>query len=179
LLAWLYFVRPIGSVVVIAVSVFLFVEWQVKQQRARQPLLFAATGGLWLAAFVIYSWSHFRMLLPSYYQANRLRFDLLPLALTGNLLSPSRGFVVYVPAVLFVIYLVVRYWKELPFKNLVWLSLSICALHLFFVSAFANLWGDWWGGASFGPRYSTELVPWLVLLGVLAIKARQDALGSR
>jgi len=46
------------------------------------------------------------------------------------------------------------------------------------VSAFANLWGDWWGGASFGPRYTTELIPWMVLLAVLAIKGRTQAASS-
>jgi len=169
LLSWLYFVRPTSSVVAIAVGIYVLITH-------RSLLLpFVLTGAGWLALFVAYSWIHFEKLLPSYYQANRLRTDLFPVAFAGNLLSPSRGIFIYVPVVLFVIYLIIRYWRQLPLKRLAWLSVSICALHLLFVSAFANLWGDWWAGASYGPRYSTELVPWLLLLAILGIKARSQA----
>jgi hypothetical protein len=168
LLAWLYFVRPNESVVVVAVTIFMLLYH--RQLFAR----FAVTGGLWLAAFVTYSLIHFGKPLPSYYQANRLRFDLLPVALAGNIISPARGLFVYVPILLFVIYLLARYWKKLPNSRLAVLALAVCVVELFTVSAFANRWGDWWGGASFGPRYTTELVPWFVLLAVLGLKARSD-----
>src|SRR5882724_8839306 len=183
LLAWLYFVRPTGSLIIVVVTVYLASRWGVLGNRpkggpSRQGritfLQYALTGGLWLTIFVVYSWIHFGKLLPSYYQTNRIRFDLLTVALAGNLFSPSRGIFVYVPVILFVIYLTARYWKQLSCKGLVWLSLSICGLHILFVSAFANLWGDWWGGASFGPRYSTELVPWFALLGIISIRAWRE-----
>jgi hypothetical protein len=166
LLAWLYFVRPSGSIVVVAVTVFVLLFHR------KNALLLILTVAVWLGGFLAYSWIHFHKLLPSYYQANRLRLDLLPVALAGNLFSPSRGLLVYVPVLLFVGYLVVRYWWQLPCKRLAWLALAISTLHILFVSMFANLWGDWWGGASFGPRYTTELVPWFVLLGALGLKAR-------
>jgi hypothetical protein len=169
LLAWLYFVRPNGSVVVVAVTIFMLLYH--RQLFAR----FAVTGALWLAVFVTYSLIHFGKPLPSYYQASRLRFDLLPVALAGNTISPARGLFVYVPILLLVVYLLARYWKKLPNSRLAGLALAICVVELFAVSAFANLWGDWWGGASFGPRYTTELVPWFVLLAVLGLKARGDA----
>jgi len=169
LLAWLYFVRPTGSIVIATVSVYLLLFQRTLFAR------FATTGVVWLVAFVFYSWSHFGKLLPSYYQTSRLRFDLFPVAFAGNVLSPSRGLLVYVPALLFVLYLIVRYWKHLPLVRLVWLSSAICILHIVSVSAFANLWGDWWGGASFGPRYSTELVPWYVLLAIIGVRGRLDA----
>jgi len=176
LLAWLYFVRPNSSVVAVAVAIYVFVT----HRSLVWPLII--TGFAWLMVFIIYSWTHFGKPLPSYYQAGRLRIDLLPVALAGNLFSPSRGVFIYVPVVLFVGYLIVRYWNQIQFKNLIWLSVSISALHLLFVSAFANLWGDWWGGASFGPRYSTELVPWVVLLAILgihALEARHNSVGMK
>jgi hypothetical protein len=166
LLAWLYFVRPSGSVVVGAVTIYLLLFHRRLMAR------YAVTGAIWLGAFVTYSWVNFEKPLPSYYQASRLRFELLPLALAGNIVSPSRGLFIYVPALMFAIYLVVRYRKYLPLTRVVWLSLSICASHILAVSAFANLWGDWWAGASFGPRYTTELVPWFVLLAVLGLRGR-------
>jgi hypothetical protein len=164
LLAWLYFVRPNGSIVVVAVTIFILLFYRPIFAR------FVLTGAIWLTAFITYSWLHFGKLLPSYYQASRLRFDLLPVALAGNLFSPSRGLILYVPALLFVGYLLIRYWKQVPNRRLVWLAISISAFHILLVSTFANLWGDWWGGASFGPRYTTELVPWFVLLALLGLK---------
>lgn len=169
LLAWLYFVRPIGSIVAGAMTIYILFFHRDLFVR------YAITGILWLAGFIAYSLIHFERPLPSYYQAGRLRFDLLPVALAGNILSPSRGLFVYVPALLFVIYLVIRYRKHLPLNRLVGLSLAICGLHILFASMFANLWGDWWGGASFGPRYSTEIVPWFVLLTILGLKGRMMA----
>ena len=167
-LSWLYFVRPTSSVVAVAVAIYLLITLR----SLFLPVLI--TGAAWLALFIAYSWIHFGKLLPSYYQANRLREDLFPVAFAGNLLSPSRGILIYVPVILFVIYLIIRYRRQLPVKRLAWLSVSICTLHLLFVSAFANLWGDWWAGASYGPRYSTELVPWLLLLAILGIKAHSQ-----
>jgi hypothetical protein len=32
----------------------------------------------------------------------------------------------------------------------------------------------WWGGHSFGPRFSTGLVPWFFLLAVLGLRAMLD-----
>jgi hypothetical protein len=169
LLAWLYFVRPNGSIVIVAVTIYLLLFHR------KRFAYYALTGALWLAGFIAYSWTHFGKPLPSYYRPGRLRFDLLPEALAGNVLSPSRGLFIYVPVLLFVLYLLIRFRQFLPLTRLVWLSLAICVLHILFVSMFANLWGDWWGGASFGPRYTTELVPWLVLLGGLGLQARRVA----
>jgi hypothetical protein len=38
------------------------------------------------------------------------------------------------------------------------------------------LTGDakWWGGWSYGPRLSTDLVPWFVLLAILSLRAFRD-----
>ncbi|HWT02204.1 MAG TPA: hypothetical protein VN256_18275 [Pyrinomonadaceae bacterium] len=164
LLAWTYFVRPTFSVHIAAVSVYLFVFHR------RLFLPYALTGAAWLVLFVSYSWFHFGKLLPSYYNANRLEFDSFWEALAGNLISPARGLLVYVPVLLFVAFLLVRYWHTLPHRRLVWLSLPIIAVHLAAISSFNH----WWGGHSFGPRFSTGLVPWFLLLAVLGLRAMLD-----
>jgi hypothetical protein len=51
------------------------------------------------------------------------------------------------------------------------LATAVITGHILLVSAFANRLGDWWGGASFGPRYLAELVPWFALLAMLALNA--------
>ena len=164
LLAWTYFVRPTFSVHIAAVSVYLLVFYR------RLFLAYALTGAVWFALFVCYSWFHFGRLLPSYYSASRLQFDSFREALAGNLISPARGLLVYVPVLLFVFYLLARYWRTLAHRRLVWLTAAIIVGHLVAISSFNH----WWGGHSFGPRFSTGLVPWFVLLAVLGLRAMLD-----
>jgi hypothetical protein len=164
LLAWTYFVRPTFSVHITMVSVYVFISHR------RTFLPYALTGLAWLALFVCYSWLHFGRPLPSYYSASRLEFGSFWEALAGNLVSPARGLLVYVPILLYVAFLLVRYRATLSHRRLVWLAASITAGHLLAISSFNH----WWGGHSFGPRFSTGLVPWLVLLGVLGVRAMLD-----
>jgi hypothetical protein len=161
LLSWMYFVRPTFSVHIIAISIYLFIFYR------RLFLPYAVTGIVWLAAFVLYSWAHFGQLLPSYFRASRLQFDTFWVALAGNLISPSRGLLIYVPSLLFVAFLVVRHWRRIIYQRLVWLSAVVIIVHLLVVSSFPH----WWGGHSFGPRFTTGLVPWFVLLAILGVRA--------
>ncbi len=161
LLAWMFFVRPTFAVPIVAVSLYiLFFHRQFF-------LSYAVTGAAWFAGFVLLSWKLYGRLLPSYYGANRLSFEHFGTALAGNLISPGRGLFVYVPVLMFVAYLLVRYRRQIPHQRLVWLSLSVILVHLLLISGFPH----WWAGHSFGPRFSTGLVPWFVLLGILGVKA--------
>lgn len=161
LLAWTYFVRPTNAVHILAVSVYVLVYHR------RLFIPYALTGAAWFAGFVFYSWHNFGQLLPSYYQSSRLNFSVFWTALAGNLVSPARGLLVYVPVLLFVAYLLVRYWKHVRLQRLVVLSLAIIVGHLIAVSGFPH----WWGGHSYGPRFTTGLVPWLALLAILGVEA--------
>lgn len=161
LLSWTYFVRPTFAVPIVAITVYLFLFYR--------PLFipYALTGAAWLAGFVFYSWFHYGQLMPSYYRADRLLFNVFWTALAGNLVSPARGLLVYVPVLCFVFYLLVRFRNFLDHRRLVWMSLAIIVVHLISVSGFPH----WWAGHSFGPRFTTGLVPWLVLLSILAVQA--------
>lgn len=161
LLSWMYFVRPTCAVSIVTVTIYLFIFYR--------PLFltYAVTGACWLAAFIAYSWSHFDQLLPDYYQINRLPFITFWEAIAGNLISPSRGLLIFVPVLIFVIYLLIRYWRAVAFPRLAVLSFASIIGHLIVVSGFY----PWWGGFSFGPRYTTGLVPWFVLLGILGLQA--------
>ena len=165
LLSWSYFVRPTFVLPILAITFYVLIF--------HRPffLSYALTGAAWFSGFIYYSWSHFGKLLPSYYQASRLQFDNFWIAVAGNLVSPARGLLVYVPVLFFVAYLLVRYRRRLTYPRLVWLSLSIISAHLIIISAFPH----WWGGHSFGPRLATGLVPWFVLLGILALDAMLKA----
>jgi hypothetical protein len=165
LLAWTYFVRPTFVVPIVAITVYLVIFY-------RQIIpKYIATGTTWFILFMLYSWIHYHHFLPSYYRANRLQFDLFWTALAGNLISPARGLLVYVPTLLFVGYLLIRYRRRLVRARLVWLSIVVVAIHIILISGFNH----WWGGHSFGPRFTTGLVPWFVLLAILGIKAMLDS----
>jgi hypothetical protein len=160
-LSWMYFVRPTYAVHIMAISVYMLIYHR------KLFLRYAATGAVWLAGFIFYSWYHFRTMLPGYYRAGRLQFEVFWEALAGNLVSPSRGLLVYIPALFFVAYLLMRYRRHLKFPRLALLALSIVVGQLLLVSGFIH----WWGGSSFGPRFMTGLVPWFVLLAILGVKA--------
>lgn len=162
LLAWLYFVRPTFSVHIIAITIYIFFC------QRKYFVRYALTGAVWLLLFVWYSWHNFHQLLPSYYRASRLYFGVFWTALAANLVSPGRGLLVYVPALFFVGYLLVRYWRQLAYPRIVVMALAVTVVHLAVMSCF----GHWWGGYSYGPRFSTGLVPWFVVITILGIQAR-------
>lgn len=166
LLAWAYFVRPTYSVHIAAITIFVFLF------QREYFIRYALTGAAWLLLFLGYSWHNFHHLLPSYYRASRLYFGVFWTSLAANTLSPGRGLLVYVPTLFFVGYLLIRYRRELPYARIVVMSLAVIVVHIAVMSCF----GHWWGGYSFGPRFSTGLVPWFVVLAVLGARARTNSL---
>jgi hypothetical protein len=162
LLAWLYFVRPTFSVHIIAISIYVLLC------QRKYLVRFVLTGAFWLGLFVWYSWHNFHQLLPNYYRASRLYFGVFWTAFAANLVSPGRGLLVYVPVLFFCGYLLARYRRQIVFPRIVVMGLAVIVVHLAVMSCF----GHWWAGYSFGPRFSTGLVPWFVILAILGLQAR-------
>src|SRR2546423_1619269 len=167
-LAWTYFVRPTNAIPAIAVTIYVIVNQRALFVR------YAITGLIWLAVFILYSTHTFGHLLPTYYRASRLRFEHFGEALAGNLISPSRGLLIYMPVTFFIFYLLARYRRTIAFPSLVVVSLSILAVHWIVTSAFSH----WYGGGSYGPRLMAGIIPWLVLLAVLGVQAMLKARGD-
>jgi hypothetical protein len=160
-LSWMFFVRPAAAVPIIVVTAYILI-W-----RRELFLTYAVTGLGWLALFVAYSYYHFGQLLPNYYRlGNELNARAFGAGLLGNLVSPSRGVLVFVPFLLFVVYLLIRYWRSVS-TRLALLSLAAILMHVVLASSFPI----WWGGFSFGPRLLTDAVPWFVLLAIIGLKA--------
>ncbi len=165
LLSWMYFVRPTGSTAIIAISFYVLVAYP-----AALPA-YVITGLVWLGAFVGCSFYFFGAPLPPYYRmtwwfsVSEARHRLL-----GLLLSPSRGLLVYVPVVMFVLYLAIRYWKDLKHKRLAIVALAAIGANLTLVSMLML----WWGGWSYGPRELTDTIPFFVLLAILGCRAFLD-----
>jgi hypothetical protein len=162
LLSWMYFVRPTGTIPIVCVSVYLLAYHR------REFVKYALTGGTWFACFVAYSRLTYSRSIPEYYLDSRINPLGLATALPGILISPSRGLFVYVPIAGFVLYLLIRYWRNVPCKPLAMLALTIVALQIVTVA----LWTWWWGGWSYGPRLLADSVPWLALIAVLGCAAR-------
>jgi hypothetical protein len=172
LLSWMYFVRATAVAPIACVTLYIW-----NSQRPQKFLRFAIVGALWFVAFVVYSWLTFGELIPGYYHSH-LSFQSYGTSLAANLISPSRGLFVYVPISLFVVYLSIRHYFTLPHRRLAILSLGVISSYLVILGG----WPIWWGGHSYGPRYTTDLLPWLVMLAILATaeaKRRQELLSTR
>jgi len=165
LLSWAYFVRPANAIPVIVVTLYVLIF------RRRLFPRYAVTGAAWLAVFIAYSWYHFGRVLPRYFRGSFMTFETFWTAVAGNLISPSRGLFVFVPILLFVAYLLARYWTWVPYRHLAVLALSIIGAHLILASGA----DPWWAGHSYGPRYLADMVPWFALLGALSTRAMLDA----
>ena len=165
LVAWIYFVRPTGAVAVVAISVYVL--WFHRGDF----ITYAATLAGWMAAFVGYSWSVFGTIFPPYYMASRMRFQNFAVAMAGNLISPWRGLFVFVPTTLFVLYIVVRYRKQLAYRQLAILAFAqIIGLEFVICTNFY-----WSAGYCYGPRYFTDAIPWFVLIAILGLDAMRRA----
>jgi hypothetical protein len=163
LLAWAYFVRPTSSIPIAAVSIYIALF------RRETFIAYAVTGGLWAAGFIACSLTVYGQTLPSYYHPF-LTLGHFWDALTADLISPSRGLFVFVPATAFVLYLAGRYRRSLPHLRLAVLSLCIIAAHMVVISMNPG----WWGGHSYGPRLATDIIPWFFLLAVLGCLCLHD-----
>ena len=157
--------RPTNSLVIVGTALYLAV-WNRKDL-----LQFMATIAGWLALLLAYSWLHFHTLVPDYFAASRLQFVSPQVALLGSLVSPSRGLFVYVPAFIAIGLSMVRYRSTIRFRALAGLAAFVISGHVLTLSGFVH----WWGGHSYGARLTTSLVPWFVLLAVLAVDAARGA----
>ncbi|HLY60139.1 MAG TPA: Gfo/Idh/MocA family oxidoreductase [Terriglobia bacterium] len=78
--------------------------------------------------------------------------------LAGLLFSPNRGLFIYTPWTIFAIWGAVRIWKENYQGWGRYVLPGLAAVYL----VHAQL-GLWWGGGCFGPRYLTDLLPFLAI----------------
>ena len=77
-------------------------------------------------------------------------------SLAGLLLSPNRGLLIYIPWVVFSLWGAARIWKENTWNWGRYLLLGLAVVPLLHAR-----FGSWWGGWSFGPRYLTDLLPFM------------------
>jgi hypothetical protein len=169
-LAWTYVVRPTFLISIAAVVVYCLLA-----RRRALPLLLASLV-LWLGLFAALSFRTFGTLIPPHYAMQGAGLGQQGIAgfgigVAGLLVSPSRGQLVFSPWIVLVGFMLVKYRSAIRDRWLVLVSVGALILHVCVVAT----WPAWWGGYSYGPRLLTDIVPWLALLGAIALRARIDA----
>jgi len=158
-LSWAYFTRPTMAIGVAAVGIYLAIRYR------KALVAYAVTVAGWFAIFVTTSWLQYGQLLPPYYRPTKLGTPEFWTGLAGNLVSPSRGLLVFLPHLIMIVYWLIRYRHRSALTPLAVLGSSAAVAHLLVVASFPL----WWGGEGYGPRLMTDAVPWLVLPALVAI----------
>ena len=97
--------------------------------------------------------------------ASFFRHDLLP-GVGGLLVSPTKGLLVFSPFLLFL----VLAWRHLPrSREERGLTLAMCIGVVIQIALYAK--ADWRGGLSWGPRYMTDFLPFLIWMLVPVVAA--------
>lgn len=146
--------RPTGAIALAAMGIVF---------AARGPKAVMAYGlgtlviGLLLIAFNMQVWGE---VIPPYYNPSRIAVSsTVWQALAGNLFSPARGLFVFSPVLLLALpgfYLAFRTRDDRP---LGFALLAAVVVHWIVVSRFPH----WWGGHSFGPRFMSDILPFLMV----------------
>ena len=152
-LAFAYVVRPTNSLSLLLLTVFVFLQYRKYFLRY---LLWAA---LMVVPFILYNVLIYHSLLSPYYLPGRVGSTKhFFTALAGNLISPARGLFIFSPIFLFSLYGAILKIKNRQFDLIDFFLVSILLLHWVVISSFPH----WWGGSSFGPRFFSDMIPYLI-----------------
>ena len=168
LVALAYTVRPTNALLVIVFTAYVAVRHRAFLGRY---LLAAAPVAI---VFLGYNFSIYHALFSSYYQTGPKgvlprNWGTMAMALAANLISPSRGLLIYTPVFSFAIWNMLRRQWKTPLSG--WLAWVVLA-HWLVISAQTE---SWWAGHSFGPRFFTDMTPIFVLF-LIPFLARWDQL---
>ncbi len=156
-----YLCRPTAAFFGIAVFIYLFF-------RDRKLFLrINALALLFLLVLVAFTWLWYGELLPVYYSPVKILPNLSSAWLVGfygNLLSPSRGLFTFSPFLILVLGVSIWFFPKMRQYPLFWMCIFWFGLHITAVSTRPN----WWGGHTYGPRFSTDIIPAFVLMTALA-----------
>ena len=89
--------------------------------------------------------------------------------IAGLLLSPNRGLLVFMPWTIFALWGAVRLCRQRSFAWAPYVMGGVVALFLVYAQ-----YDHWWGGWCFGPRYLTDLLPFLAF-SLIAVWPRLQA----
>ena len=170
LLFWCWFVRPQTAISSVAIGLFFLLHHR------RAAIAATLSAACCFAIFAVWSERQFGHWMPpcGYMLMPQLTFSGAAERLPLLLFSPSRGIVTTLPVVIPIAWVVLRYRQALPAPQLVLPAVLAILAQIALLACFPA----WTGGASFGPRLFTDVLPWVFLLGVLGIRAAADLQGS-
>jgi hypothetical protein len=160
-LGWAYLIRPTNAISIAVVGLYFLVTRKLKL--SLKPNLIVIGGYILLVMtpvliLIYWSWCNLGRILPTYYSGNRLALGFGIFNGIGvNLISPSRGLLVFTPILLLCFFSKNTGIFRTPLNRAV---LGAIILHLIAVSAFP----EWWAGHSYGPRYMSDMLPYLFFL---------------
>lgn len=155
LLGFSYVVRPTNSLSVVFLSLYVLLN----HPKAR--LLYISGLLIPIAMLVFDSLRVYNSILAPYYLPERLGDNSIFFnALWGNLISPNRGLFFTTPLFIFSVFGIYLLVKQggMTFNNIEPYLATILLAHWLVISSFDN----WYGGWSLGPRFFTDMTPYLI-----------------
>jgi len=161
-LVFSFIVRPTNAISLAAVSMFIL--WQYRGYFWR----FLAWSLPLVLPFFLYNFSIYHSLLSPYYLPQRIGSfrHFLP-ALAANLISPSRGLLVFSPVFAFSIFALFWKLRSKKWEKLDGFVLAIIIAHWLSISSFSH----WWAGHSYGPRFFSDMIPYFTYFLIPAVMA--------
>jgi hypothetical protein len=147
-----YIVRPTASIAIIVITAYILLYYRACF--VRYVIWASLVAVPWIAFNV---WIYGGILSPYYLGSYYSGTPLFAVALAGNLISPSRGLFMYSPILVFALSGFVWSLHDPEQRPLHLAYGAIVILMLIAISLFPH----WWAGWSYGPRYMTDLLPFL------------------
>lgn len=151
-------VRPTNALIVVAFGVWI----ACRVPRSFVPFVL---GGLGVAApWLLVNHATSRTWLPGYFSGGRIGWHSSYLeAAAANLVSPSRGLLVFSPVVVLAAVGVWLRIRERVLDGLDVVAIAVATGYWLMVSGFGE---TWWAGHSIGPRFMADALPFLAFLSV-------------
>ena len=148
-----YVIRPTAVVPIVVLSVYVLFYYRAWFLR------YVFWAMLIAIPWIAYNIHIYGALLPPYYSSNAFSESTRFLeGLLGNLFSPSRGLFVFSPVLLLSLSGFVLSLRDASWRPLHLAFGAIILGHSLIIGA-ASMW---WGGHCFGPRFMTDVIPFLV-----------------
>lgn len=150
-LALSFIARPSNFIAVAVLTVYVAVHHRDRLLR------FLACAAPVAALFFLYNLTVLHSLLPRYFHAGVQTSKPWLWGVAMNLVSPSRGLLIFTPVFLFAIAGAALAFTR-PFR------LPLACYLTVIVLCHAALLGNYWGGHCYGPRYFSDMAPFLIFL---------------
>jgi hypothetical protein len=160
-----YVCRPTNALTVAGVTIY----FALRERRCLVPYLAAAA--CVAGPFCAYNLSTYGTLLSPYYTNALFIGDNVALAALGQLVSPSRGLLVFSP---FLVFSGIGFAAKARARSLTAIDVLFAVL-IVVHWAVISTWAIWWAGHCVGPRFFTDVLPYLMWFAAKPIASVADA----